>query len=67
MSLTYNRMPNLVPLGSFGPYVPVTYTRMSNLVHEFFLSIGARNFSVVTHSCPFRHKFAQMDKQELSI
>ena len=43
------------------------YSRMSNLAHEFFWSIGAPNFSVITHQCPFRHKFAEMDKQELSI
>ena len=49
--------------------MPLTYSRISNLVLKlffFFWSTGALDFCVVSHPCPYRHAVAQMDKHELS-
>ena len=43
----------------------MTYSRMSNLAHEFFFFFGPHvppMFRVVAHSCPYHHGLTKMDK-----
>ena len=42
----------------------LTYSHMSNLVHEFFFrSIGVLDFSVVAHPCLYYHKLAKINNR----